>query len=546
MIGFLRGELRAGEVTIARQHPLDSPQGSDDALLAELCQQCGDESVITDDAERVFFAHDVYAAGSTPIAVFRPDTVEALAAGIALLAKADVALFPRGGGMSYTDGFLAHTNRSVAIDTRGLNRIVAVNETDLWATVEAGVTWAQLDADLAPRGLRARFWGPMSGLTATIGGGMSHGAATFGSAKVGGSGNAALGFDIILPDGSILKSGVDGQPGHDPFFRNYGPDLTGLFAHDGGAFGIKARITLALEPRPALIDGISVAFMDFETMLQAVRKISRDGLASEVVVTDAALMAMNAGALTVSASLALAWRVFASARNPLIGLSRIIRMAVAGKRFFGNAAFGAHFVIEAADAARLRLGLEDVRRALGPSAVEMANTMPLALRAHPFPPLPVTAADGRRLLALHGLVPFSRAQELDQKVKLALSGHEQALAARDIAVMFVFATVGTNALLYEPFFYWKDSHTPFHRRRLGEAMENQPPSYEDNPEARALIETIKSELVDIFYATGCVHLQIGRVYPLMRDRNAPATDLLRGIRKQLDPDCRMNPGVLGL
>jgi hypothetical protein len=523
--------------------PMETPS---DTLLAELGRLCGDRSVITDDAERVFFAHDVYAAGSTPMAVFRPDTVEALAKGVALLAEAGVALFPRGGGMSYTDGFLADTNRSVAIDTRGLNRIVTVNETDLWATVEAGVTWAQLDADLAPRGLRARFWGPMSGLTATIGGGMSHGAATFGSAKVGGSGNAALGFDIVLPDGRMLKTGMDAQPAHDPFFRNYGPDLTGLFAHDGGAFGIKARISLALEARPALVDGVSVAFPDFATMLEAVRKVSRDGLASEVIVTDAALMAMNAGAVTFSASLAMAWRVMASARNPLIGLSRVVRMALAGKRFFGKAAFGAHFVVEAPDAARLRLGLEDVRRALGASAVEMANTMPIALRAHPFPPLPVTAADGRRLLALHGLVPFSRAQQLEQKVKAALARHEQALAAANITIMFVFATVGTNSLLYEPFFYWKDSHTAFHTRRLGEALGSQPQSYPDNPEARALIETIKSELVNIFYTCGCAHLQIGRVYPLMRDRDQAATELLLALRKQLDPDRRMNPGVLGL
>jgi FAD/FMN-containing dehydrogenase len=515
-------------------------------VLEALRTACGPDAVATDPEECAFFGADVYATGAVAMAVVRPATVEALCAAVRIAAAAGLAVHPRGGGMSYTDAFLPGSAAAIVLDTAGLDRIVAIQETDLWATVEAGVTWAQLDAALAPKGLRARFWGPMSGATATIGGGMSHGAATFGSAKAGMSGATALGFDVVLADGTLSRTGMDGQPGAEPFLRNYGPDLTGLFAHDGGAFGVKARITLALEPRPALIDGLSFAFADLATTLEAVRRVSRHGLAAEVIVTDAAVMAMNAQTTSLKDGAAMAARVFAQAPDLVTGAVRAAKLALAGRDFARGAAYGAHFTLEAPDRARMKAAREDLRRAMGAAAREMPPTVALAVRAFPFPPLPVTAGDGRRLLALHGLVPFSRAAALDADVQALLAPHRQALEAAKATVMFVFATIGANALLYEPFFYWEDSLSAYHRRRLAPEMLAALPERPDNPAARALVDQLKGALVALFRRHGCAHLQIGRVYPVMQDRDAGAMRLLHALKREADPDGRLNPGVLGL
>ena len=48
-------------------------------------------------------------------------------------------------------------------------------------------------------------------------------------------------------EGQVIHTGMDAQAKHVPFFRNYGPDITGLFTHDAGALGIKTGVTLALE-----------------------------------------------------------------------------------------------------------------------------------------------------------------------------------------------------------------------------------------------------------------------------------------------------------
>ena len=72
--------------------------------------------------------------------------------------------------MSYTDAYLPDRPGGVMVDLRRLDRVREIQVEDLYVTVEAGCTWAALDAALEPHGLRAIFWGPMSGARATLGG----------------------------------------------------------------------------------------------------------------------------------------------------------------------------------------------------------------------------------------------------------------------------------------------------------------------------------------------------------------------------------------
>ena len=65
------------------------------------------------------------------------------------------------------------------------NRVVEVNAADRYITVEAGCTWAQVNAALDGTGLRTGYWGPLSGVNATVGGALSQNSAFFGSALNG-------------------------------------------------------------------------------------------------------------------------------------------------------------------------------------------------------------------------------------------------------------------------------------------------------------------------------------------------------------------------
>ncbi|MGL4541631.1 MAG: FAD-binding oxidoreductase, partial [Polymorphobacter sp.] len=174
--------------------------------LAAITAAVGAAALVTDAAECDFYAQDVFSKGPPPLAVFRPTSVDMLAAGIAAATGAGVAVIPRGGGMSYTGGYVAPAAGALLIDTGGLDRIIDINQADMTVTVEAGCTWAKLYATLKPLGLRAFAWGTLSGLHATVGGGMSQNGLFWGAGN-GAVTDGAICFDVVLADGRILRTG---------------------------------------------------------------------------------------------------------------------------------------------------------------------------------------------------------------------------------------------------------------------------------------------------------------------------------------------------
>ena len=171
--------------------------------LAGFRAAIGATRVVTDAATCALYSQDVYRSGVPALAVLQPQDVTDVLALVRAARTSRTALHVRGGGMSYTDAYLPSESHSVIVDLSALKRIRTLSTVDMTVTAESGCTWAELDAALAPHSLRAKFWGPMSGARATLGGGMSQGAATFGSARHGTSASAALGFEVVLGTGDV-------------------------------------------------------------------------------------------------------------------------------------------------------------------------------------------------------------------------------------------------------------------------------------------------------------------------------------------------------
>ena len=195
--------------------------------------------VLDDCASLDFYAHDIYSRGADLAAVVRPANTAQLAAAVKATTEAGHAIGPRGGGMSYTGGYTQQKPGAVLFDLSAMNRILDINEADMTVTVEAGCTWAQLYDVLRPRGLRTPMWGTLSGLKASIGGAMSQNGMFWGSGRHGSAALSCLSLEVVLADGTVMRTGSD-------FARPYGPDITGLFCSDTGALGIKATVTLQL------------------------------------------------------------------------------------------------------------------------------------------------------------------------------------------------------------------------------------------------------------------------------------------------------------
>ena len=523
-----------------------SETGLPGELLERLRAAVGDEHLQTDRATRQLHSQDVYRAGALASAVVAPANRDEVCQVVAAAVGAGVPVHVRGGGMSYTDAYLPDRAPALLLDMHRLAAIREINGHDLYATVEAGCTWADLDVALAPQGLRAVFWGPMSGHTATIGGAMSQGAVTFGSGRNGASPAAALGFEVVLADGTVLHTGADAQAHRVPFLRYYGPDLTGLFSCDAGALGVKTAITLQLERRPALRDGLSFAFDGFDQLVEGVRQVAQRGLATEVFGAETALARLVAGDSSLRQDLRTLWSVGRAAGNPLTGLKRMLAIAAGGRRFLSGSEFTVSFLTEAADRRRLAANLRDIRGAVGEHGYEIPNTMAQVVSATPFPTPMVLGPGGRRLLPLHAVVPYSAATALHASFQRLMASHAEMMREHDIDVFIVYATSGLSGFLYECVIYWPDEWLELHRRTMEPEFLAHMTESEPRPAARAAVEALRVAIVELMHEHGGAHFQLGRAYPYMRDREMPALDLLRRVKAQTDPAGLINPGALGL
>lgn len=515
-------------------------------MIARLVQAVGADQVLTSADDRVFYSHDVYRQIATPIAVVRPGSVDELARVVGMATAEGIAIVPRGGGASYSDGYCATVEDSISIDTTRLNKI-DLNARDMTVTVECGVTWAELYETLGKQGLRTPFWGPFSGLKATVGGSMSQGSVSLGSGLHGPSADSVLAMEIVLADGSILKTGSLAAANGQPHFRHYGPDLSALFTGDTGAMGVKARITLRLMKKLPVAMSASFGFANFEGMAGGMESAAKEGAVSDNFGLNPRLQKAWLGRTNMKQSMDAAFAVYKTARNPVDGLFKLIRMAVAGKRFLDRSEYSAHFIVEGVDHAHARSLLAAVRKAVEPFGVEVPNTIPTVVRSMPFMPLyPIMGPAGERWVPLHGILAFSQVKSFHDKLQAMHTRYAAEMEKLKVTTAAMFTTIGTTGFLYEPVFYWQDTRHLYHERYLPEEFLAMLPKYPENPEARKLVEEMRTGIREIFASCGAVHLQVGKSYPYMKGRDPRNAQMLTAIKALLDPKRLMNPGSLGL
>lgn len=514
-------------------------------LLEKLLAVAGAESVLTSADELALAANDVHESGIQPLAVVRPRSVEALARCVAATTQHGYAIAPKGGGLSYTAAYVPLSARTVSFDLSALNQIITISPEDMTITVEVGVTWKQIHEALRPLGLRLPFFGTFSGKGATVGGGLSHGALFFGSARYGSAAEMVLGLDVVGADGSILRTGQGALLAQSkPFLRSFGPDLTGLFVHDGGTLGVKARATLRLIAAPKCEDYASFAFERLEDASSALSAMAREGLAEDVYILDPAStdhLDLNAADMMHSAA--------AVARNEKgIGskLKSLTSMAKAGANFIPKGHYSLHVTAAGRSDAAV---MSDLGRA-GEIAdqfkgARVAATIPRVARADLFANLNgIVGPNGGRWAALNAKVAHSDSQRLIEVFDALAAPHQDTMAQHGVSITRLVSALSNHCFSFEPVFHWQDSWMPMHRAAADPAhlrRFNEPPA---NPEARALVNQLRSETVQLFRNLGAASNQIGRAYPYLSALSPEPANLLLTLKRYLDPAGLMNPGVL--
>jgi FAD/FMN-containing dehydrogenase len=563
--------LAAVTANPAAEGPPPADGGLPASLLDRLHGALGANAVLTDPATLQLAAQDIFHdAAHTPLAVLRPTSAAALAQAVAACTTAGVALAPRGGGMSYTAGYLPAAARWASIDLTALDRVLEVNAADMCITVEAGCTWAQVREALQGTGLATPYAGPLSGLRATVGGALSQNSMFFGAGQHGAASESVLGLQVALADGTLLRTGsaqFDAGPhgngygtgtgtgtgsgdGTTPFARWGGPDLTGLFLGDSGAFGIKVQATLRLIPAPAAQGYASYGFPSIADMVNCQVALMRAGLGSECFGIDAYKAVNSAQTGNKLASMASGVKTLGqiarSGKSLLGGVKAAAGVALAGTNYLGVHPYSIHLALDGDSPVHVEDRLARVAQITAAHhGTAQAASVPQVLRAQPFQPLrSVLGHDGSRWVPLHAILPLGRALEAVQ----ACEAHFARRAADMQAHGIVYSPLTANldrAFLFEPCFYWHDRIKPLHVNVLGESLTAPWMTRPAAPAAHALVQTLWREAVDLLDGFGAVHFQVGRAYPY-RERLAPASAaLVQALKSHFDPRGLMNPGALG-
>jgi D-lactate dehydrogenase (cytochrome) len=228
-----------------------------DAALADLKEVLGTRA--TDAAAvREHHSHgESYHPPAAPDIVCFPGTTTEVADVARISAKHQLPIVPFGAGTSL-EGHVHAVRGGISVDLRQMNRVLRVSVEDLDVTVEAGVTRLQLAKALRNTGLMF----PIDpGADATIGGMAATRASGTTAVRYGTMRENVLALTVVLADGRVIRTGTRARK------SAAGYDLTRLFVGSEGTLGLITEVTLRLHPVP---EAVSAAACAFESMQGAV------------------------------------------------------------------------------------------------------------------------------------------------------------------------------------------------------------------------------------------------------------------------------------
>ena len=190
-----------------------------------------------------------------PLAVVFPESVADVQAVVKACAGSGTAIVPRGAGTGVSGGAHA-TSNCIILSLERMDRIIALNPDDETAMVEPGVVNAVLNEAAAAHGLMYAP-DPASFRSSTIGGNVATNAGGLRCAKYGVTRDSVLALDVVLADGSVIRTG------HQTFKGVAGYDLTGLFVGSEGTLGIVVGITVRLKYLPREVHTVAAFYPDF-------------------------------------------------------------------------------------------------------------------------------------------------------------------------------------------------------------------------------------------------------------------------------------------
>ncbi len=203
----------------------------------------GPQHLLTQKEDMLTYSYDAAVLDPVmPAAAVIPENTTQLGEIIALCHENHIPITVRGSGTNLSGGTIPQTSGIVVLTGR-MNRIIEINEADMYAVVEPGVVTAILASEVEKLGL---FYPPDPGSMAvsTIGGNVAENAGGLRGLKYGVTKDYVMGLQFFDATGNYIKTGsrtVKCATGY---------NITGLMVGSEGTLGVLDQVILKLIPAP--------------------------------------------------------------------------------------------------------------------------------------------------------------------------------------------------------------------------------------------------------------------------------------------------------
>jgi glycolate oxidase len=242
-------------------------------ILAELQTIVGEKYAFTDPEKSEAYSHDETPDSKyahLPEAVVLPKTTEEVACIVKLANREHIPVVPRGAGTGLACGAVPVTG-GIVLSLERFDRIIDVNPDAMYMIVQAGVRTEEVQKAAKASGL---FYAgdPCSGDSCFIGGNLATNAGGNRAVKYGTTRNQVYELELVTPLGDIVCLGSRLNK------NTTGYCLEQLVMGSEGTLGIITQATLKLKPLPSHVIDLLSVFPTVEKAIAIVGIMLRSGL----------------------------------------------------------------------------------------------------------------------------------------------------------------------------------------------------------------------------------------------------------------------------
>lgn len=240
-------------------------------LAKDLTRLLGDGKVLFQPEDLLAYANDAthYFRTQPPDAAVLPTSTEEVARVLSYAYEHHIPVTPRGAGSGLSGG-ATPVKGGIVIDTKRLNRIVEIDRANMTASVEGGVVLQNFHRAVEKMGL---FYppDPQSMSVCTIGANVATRAGGPRGVKYGTTGNYVTGLEVVLPDGSVIKTGGKFVK------QSVGYDLTHLMTGSEGTLGVITGVNVRLLTLPPVTRTMVIVCESLDQAAELVSEIIARG-----------------------------------------------------------------------------------------------------------------------------------------------------------------------------------------------------------------------------------------------------------------------------